>query len=192
MLDSARLTSVSNVEALCYISDCDHSYDGIELDAKVVRGPRLVFSDLWNALIPYATGDIYMQCSDDVVFRTHAWDVEVENAFASVPDRIVLVHADDGGGNDPCFAEFPFVSREWVNAVGYFTGPGFVADMIGRKIYLPHVLIEHMHHVWGKAPLDKTYEENNARYREGRPDLRYQETLPQRLADAEKLRKVMR
>ena len=144
-----------------------------------------------------------MQCADDVVFVTPAWDVAVEQAFASVPDRIVLVHADDGGGNDPNFAELPFVSREWVNAVGYFTGPGFVADfsdawpndvadMIGRKIYLPNVLLEHRHHLWEKAPMDKTYEENLERYREHRPDLRYQATLPERQADAEKLRKVMR
>jgi hypothetical protein len=201
MIESARRTASNPVEIICYISDDDDSYVHTGLDAYIVRGPRLIFSDLWNALLTYATGDIYMQCADDVIFRTPGWDVAIEKAFEEFPDRIMLAFADDGGPNGKTFASLPFVSREWVDAVGYFTGPGFVADfsdawpyevavMIGRARYVD-VLIEHAHHLWGKAPMDRTYEENLERYREHRPDLLYQQTAHLRQADAEKLRKVI-
>ena len=190
-------------EVLVYVSDCDHSYDHFASTefCKFIRGPRLVMSDLWNALIPHAKGDIFMLCADDVIFRTGNWDLEIEKAFAAVPDKILLAFANDGGPNGKTFAALPFVSRRWVEIVGYFTGPGFsadysdtwpndVADMIGRKKYVD-VLIEHLHHVWGKAPEDQTYRENQERWMRDRPDLQYAKRSPERIADTEKLRKAM-
>lgn len=201
-------TSTDCPEILCYVSDDDDSYDHLIRQAeefpevnKFIRGPRLTMSDLWNALIPHATGDIFMLCADDVIFRTDGWDVEIEKAFAAVPDKILLAYADDGGPNGKNFASLPFVSRRWIETVGYFTGPGFsadfsdtwpndVADMIGRKKFVP-VLIEHMHYIWSKAEEDQTYKENQERWHRDRPDKLYAERLPERLADAEKLRKAM-
>jgi hypothetical protein len=201
MISSAASTAAVVPEIVCYVSDCDDSYDGmIEATShliRMVRGPRLVMSDLWNACLPHATGDIFMLCADDVIFRTPGWDVAIEGAFAEVPDKILLAFADDMGPNGKTFATLPFVHRRWVEAVGYFTGPGFSADfsdswpfdvakMINRLRYVD-VQIEHAHHLWGKAPLDQTYEENKERYRRDRPDLRYVETLPERYRDSQKL-----
>jgi hypothetical protein len=190
-------------EILCYVSDCDRSYEqetGFYY-AKFIRGPRVTFSDLWNQLIPHATNDILMLCADDVIFRTPNWDLDIERAFAAVPDRILLAYGDDGGPNGKRFASLPFVSRRWVETVGYFTPPGFsadysdtwpndVAEMIGRKQFV-NVLIEHMHHVWGKAEKDKTYQENEERWHRDRPDLTYMNRLPERQRDADKLRAAM-
>jgi hypothetical protein len=136
-----------------------------------------------------------------VVFRTPGWDVEIEKAFAEVPDKILLAFADDGSPNGKRFASLPFVSRKWVETVGYFTGPGFSADysdtwpfdvatMIGRVKHVP-VLIEHMHHVWGKAQVDQTYQENKERMARDNPAKLYADLLPERMRDAEKLRAVM-
>ena len=200
-IESALNTYLNKPEILCYISDDDDSYEKDIPGATVVRGPRLVFSDLWNALLPHATGDIYMLCADDVIFRTPAWDFEVEKAFSKVPDKILLAYCDDGGPNGKRFASLPFVSRRWVDVVGYFTPPGFsadysdawpqdVAEMIGRRRYVD-VLIEHCHHVWGKAEMDETYRENQERWHRDRPDLQYINRLPERERDADKLRQAI-
>jgi hypothetical protein len=201
-IESALMTAMKEPEVLCYVSDDDDSYDGFKWDgAKIVRGPRIVFSDLWNALVPEATGDILMLCADDVIFRTPGWDVEIERAFAAVPDRILMAFADDGGPSGKTFSSLPFVSRRWIEIIGYFTPSGYSADycdthvhdvaqMIGRKKYVD-ILIEHCHHAWGKAEKDETYRENEARWMKDRPDLMYAKRLPERQRDAEKLRAVI-
>ena len=126
----------------------------------------------------------------------------MERTFATVPDRILLAWCDDGGPSGKVFSTLPFVSRQWVETIGYFTGPGFSADFsdcwpfdvaqsIHRARFIPGYLIEHCHWLWNKSPKDATYQENEDRYRKDRPDLLYQKTAPQRTADAEKLKKVI-
>lgn len=203
MIDSVKATASETVELLCYVTpDDSHNYPPEKFpEVTSVIGERLTMSDLWNGLIPYAKGDIFMLCADDVIFRTPKWDDEVEAAFDAVPDKILLAFGDDGGPTGKTFSTLPFVHRKWVEAVGYFTGPGFSADysdtwpfdvatMIDRVKFLP-IVTEHMHWVHGKAPKDQTYEENAERYRRDRPDLQYVARLAERQADAEKLRKVM-
>lgn len=208
-IESVRATAENIPEILCYVSDCDDSYDRLITESKYddfpwsgfvkfIRGPRVIMSDLWNVLVPHARGDIFMLCADDVLFRTPGWDVEIEKAFAAVPDRILLAYADDGGPNGKAFATLPFVSREWVDAVGYFTGPGFsadysdtwpndVAEMVGRKKFVP-VLIEHMHWMWEKAQYDEVYAENQSRLYRDKCREQYDARITERQRDAEKLR----
>jgi glycosyltransferase involved in cell wall biosynthesis len=191
-------------EVLVYVSDCDHSYDHFASTefCKFIRGPRVCFSDLWNQLAPHAKGDILMLCADDVIFRTANWDLEIEKAFAAVPDKILLAFADDGGPNGKTFSALPFISRRWYEIIGYFTPSGYSADfcdthlwdvsrLIDRTRCLPHVLIEHMHYIWSKAEQDQTYKENVDRWQRDRPDLEYARRSPERIADADKLRKAM-
>jgi hypothetical protein len=206
MHDSVFSTAVGKVEILCYVTPDDHSYDelmsGSDVDVVWRTGPRLIMSDLWNALLPWAKGDILMQCADDVIFRTPQWDRYVEEAFAAVPDRILMAYGHDCSPNGENFGTLPFVSRQWVQTVGYFTGPGFavdysdtwpndVADMIGRKKYLP-LVFEHTHWMWQKAEMDETYKEIHALRLSDNTATKYAERLPERQADAAKLRAVMR
>lgn len=212
MIESVRATALNDVEIICYVTPDDNSYRGSMVgdpegtrryfyDAKFVEGPRLAHSDLWNALLPHATGDIFQQTADDVIYRTPQWDRYVEEAFAAVEDRILLVHGHDCSPNGEKFATLPFVHRRWVDTIGYFTGPGFtadysdtwpqdVADMIGRKKYLP-VVFEHTHWLWGKSEMDETYKEiHQHRAKDNNAGL-YASRLHERQADAEKLKAVM-
>jgi hypothetical protein len=111
------------------------------------------------------------------------------------------VHGDDGVNGDK-FAAFPVIHRKWVDTVGYFSPPGFpgdfcdtwlfdVANMIGRRKYLPFTM-EHMHVVFGKAPMDSTYREKFARDKQINAKALYDSRLAERERDADKLRKVMR
>ena len=203
MIDSVRLTASAMPEILSYVTPDDMaSYDRDKFpEVHFAYGQRLVMSDLWNVLIPWATGDILMLCADDVIFRTPGWDVIVEQAFAESADKILLCYGDDGGPNGKTFATLPFVHRRWVDTIGYFTGPGYSADfsdthpwdvavMLGRTKLLP-IVTEHQHVMWGKAADDETYRENRERLtRDNTPKL-YASRLAERQRDAEKLRAVM-
>lgn len=194
-------TANPHTEICFYVDDDDHTNVFLEKWEKKIVGPRITFSDTWTELLKIATGDILMLCADDIVFQTTGWDAMVEQAFAEVPDRILLVHGDDLGPSGKTFATLPFVSREWVEAVGYFTPRGFscdwcdtwlhdVAKMIGRYKFLPFV-VEHMHRIYGKAPNDETYKETQLRDSRDNNTAKYKARLAEREADAEKLRKVI-
>ena len=207
MLKSVRDTSRSgDGEVRVYVSDCDDSYDDMirlnrKSDLHFHRGPRVTFSNLWNMLLPFAKGDIYMLCADDVIFKTPGWDLVVNRAYAECPDKILCCYGNDGSPNGLNFATLPFVSRRWVEILGQFTPDGYssdfcdshvqdIADMIGRKKLLPIETL-HAHWLWGKAEKDEVYEENLARNERDNNTQRYVERLPERIREAEKLREAM-
>jgi hypothetical protein len=137
---------VDDDDAQCSSGEA-HIDDWAPDNRKIVVGPRITLSDMWNKCAEVATGDILMVCGDDVVFRTKGWDSMVKQAFASYPDRILFAHGDDGHFGSQ-FGTHGFVHRKWIDAVGYFTPPYFssdygdvwlneVANALGRRVYLP-------------------------------------------------------
>lgn len=167
---------------------------------KVVTGPRIVMSDMWNRCWERASADVFMQCGDDVAFRTHGWDQIVLEEFARWPDRIVFAHGDDGL-REPEYGTHGFLHRNWTDAVGYFTPPWFSCDYsdtwlnelagrVGRGVRVP-ILTEHMHPNAGKGPWDQTHEERAIRGAKDRVKDLYEAMQDRREADAEKLRAVM-
>ncbi len=135
----------------------------------------------------HATGDFAHMGADDLIYRTPGWDVAVERAFTRWKPDIGMVYVNDldaristkpflgqsqrhaQGGKFP-FACNPFVSRAWIAALdGFFTPPYYrsweadtwiyqLAVGISRGTYVHHVIIEHMHPMNGKAPVDATYD----------------------------------
>ena len=211
MVGSALATATTPIEIWAYIDEDDQSWpcsnsffpDNFPKQDNVncFVGPRLVMSEYWNVLTKYAKGDILMLCGDDVVFETPGWSAMVEQAYEDCPDKILCVHGDDLGPNGKTFATLPFVSRKWVDTVGYFTPYGFsgdfidtwiqdVADMLGRKRFLPFV-VNHMHWIYGKAERDSTYAEKDARQKRDNLEQMYLDRLPERIRDAAKLKAVM-
>ncbi len=129
-------------------------------------------SELWDvaakheAANKHASSEIVMLCADDVVFETQGWDERVEQAFAEVPDGILMVYTDSGLDKRPIL---PFVSRRWVEIVGEFTPhdyQGWMADEyiwamaveLGRVVFLDDVMIRH-HQLMN----DQTYAEGNTK-----------------------------
>lgn len=206
MVDSARDTATEDIEVVCYV-DTDEprlsEYRG--LDVKLFTTPRTTLSKYWNMACERATGDIFMHCGDDLIFRTHGWDEMVKNKFEEYPDRIVFVHGNDGHPDKDRakgFGTHGFLHKNWVDAVGYFVPPHFssdyndtwlndVSEMIHRKAYVP-ILTEHMHPAFQKGELDKTHQERIIRHQTDNVDQLYSQTIDERRKDAEKLRKVMR
>lgn len=204
LLDSARATAAGEIELVFY-ADSDEPRmteyaDQIGgSDVNFIVGPRVVLSECWNRCAEKATGDVLMQCGDDIIFRTIDWDTRVLAEFDQVPDKILLVHGEDGIQHEGV-ATHGFLHRTWMEVVGYFVPPLFasdyndlwlteVANALDRKRYLPDVYTEHMHPVAGKGPMDQTHQERMARHRTEDCDAIWRNTADQRAVDATKLRR---
>ena len=167
-------TDPDDIEMVVRVDNDDHSYDllrsrGARGQVHWVQGRRDTMSALWNDSYDHAHGDIFMHCADDIRFRTPDWDLYVKTAFDRLPDRIAFVHGRDGV-HDQNLGTHGFLSKEWVEIVGDFLPPYFtcdyadlwidrVAEQIGRRIFIPEILTEHMHPAVGKGPLDQTHQD---------------------------------
>jgi glycosyl transferase/beta-hydroxylase protein BlmF len=171
-------------------------------ELHAVVGSRIVLSQMWNECAKVARGDILMHCGDDIVFASHGWDTLVENAFNNQPDKILFVHGRDGFHEDR-FGTHGFIHRKWMETVGYFVPPYFscdwndtwlndVANMLGRRHYIEAIYTEHMHPDFHKREKDQTDLDRIDRGQRDGVMALYQEKLPEREADAAKLRAVMR
>ena len=164
-----------------------------------VVGPRINLSMAWNLCFDASHGQILFHGGDDLIFRTEDWDEYVKLQFRLSKDKILFVGGQDGfHAPEKNFLTHGFLHRNWVETVGYFVPPYFssdfndtwlneVADMIGRKIYLKDLLIEHMHPLAGKHFWDRTHQERLERHRLDKPQNIYAEKAPERERDAAKL-----
>jgi len=213
MVNSAYATARNpwGVEVVVYLDEDDKSKEHYPephvpdirnpISISYVIGPRIMFSDMWNKCYPSSKGEIVMHAGDDQIFRTPFWDKMTEDAYAKCPDKILMVHGSDAGQHFSGFGAIVCLSRKWCDTVGYVTPPYFVGDKpddwlnyvantLGRRVYLPYVT-EHMHPLFGKAPLDDTHRERRHREMLHPPQNQYDMMGPERAADVEKLRAVM-
>lgn len=160
---NASATDLENVEIVACLDNGEPEYPVpgvkyIHVDRPTQDGNTMM-SGLWSRAWEAGSGDIAMMCADDVVFETLGWDERVRAAFASVPDRFVMVYAHAKMEDRPVL---PFVSREWIDAVGFTPDDlqGWFSDEwiwniaaeVGRVIFLNDVIISHEQ--WGQ---DETY-----------------------------------
>jgi hypothetical protein len=195
------------VEVVAYLDDDDPTaarYRAFDypLPTKLVVGERCTLTDAWNRAAERASGDVWMLAADDLRFRTPDWNVIVEGALrGAYPDGIGLAYGRDGHA-DERMATHPFVTRRWVEVVGRFTPPHFVADYVDlwlhdvaqrvdRCLYLPGLLVEHMHPAFGKGEWDDTHAERLERAAGANLPQLWDELEPERAAEAERLKAAM-
>jgi hypothetical protein len=201
-------TDPTSLELVLYLDDDDPAM--LDYQTRVIArgrqirnkiGPRILLSQTWNACLELASGEILWHGNDDVLFRSPAWDSHVRQAFAAVDDRIVLVHGRDGI-HDAAMATLGFYHRRWVETIGYLCPPYFssdyndtwntqVADLLGRRRFLPAVSTEHLHPAVGKGAMDQTHYDRLTRHRTDNVDQLYASLAGERAADADKLRAAM-
>jgi len=104
----------------------DVDQEGLYLDLEHPRmlksvAPRTDIVGSINAAADRFPGyDIYGMMTDDAVFNTSGWDVWTQGVFDSFPKRLGVVSPFHNGG---AFVNFPYVSREWIDLVGWFACP---------------------------------------------------------------------
>jgi len=137
----------------------------------VTTEQKILFSDMWNYCYKESEGKYLMLCGDDVTFETINWDLIVKESFKKYEDKIAYIVPYDGHANGN-LGVHGFLSREWVQVIGYFTPPYFsywyvdtwideIARSIGRFCYIPEVRVIHNH--WespNKTFIDNLYIEN--------------------------------
>lgn len=191
----------AQVDIWCYRDEDDGSYEGLDLPVSWVTGPRITLSRTWNVLDAASGGDIVCHLGDDIIFRSPGWDSEVRGAFSRFADRIAFVYGRDGA-QDANLGTHGFVSRQWIDAVGYFCPPLFshdyndtwlnvVAELVGRRVFLPDLLMEHMHWIWGKSDHDQTYVDHEGFGARDNVSQLWLDTGDLRLRDAERLKAAM-
>ena len=199
MLESIIKTTerLENVEILFYIdSDDDKKDDYIASINNLLNkynnpfkrvlphiGEPMSVSKSWNIIAEKCEGDILVMANDDEVWITKGWDRRLNEEADKFPDDIYCIYFDDGYIHDEG-CSFPMVSRKWYETLGYFT-PGifkflandtwieYIARHINRLHYVPDVLVEHRHHLYGSAEIDNTYKRNIDEYSGKREDAAY-------------------
>lgn len=191
-----------DVEFIVRIDDDDHSYEGqiFPKQVKIESGPRKNLAQCfeWER----GKGPFYFNGGDDTVFHTKGWDTKVKEAFDQYPDKIALVYGDDGNPNETTNISLGFVHRNWIEATGRYFPPFFsgdfvdtwlteLADGVGRRHKID-IYTEHEHPAFGKREQDQTDKDKwEKHFRDDMPKL-YQDTLPERLEDIEKLKKFIK
>lgn len=199
------LTTADNpdqIEFIASISDDDSSYDGEHYppQVKITRGPRKILSLCYEW--EKGEGPIYFLGGDDLIFHTKGWDTKVLATFDQYPDKIVLVHGDDGDPNkDKTNATHSFIHRQWIDVLGRYLPPYFsgdftdtwlsdIANGVGRRVKID-IYTEHVHPAFGKREQDDTDKEKWKKHFEDNMPQKYIDTLPERLADIEKLKSYL-
>ncbi len=197
-LDTAH--DAASLEWLFYLDDDDEESEAairnlLAGDGRVVRGPRLKDQSYWNSLAGAAGAELIFLGADDLTFRTRGWDQAVRTSYAAgARNGIGMVWTDDGDLGAR-LATHPFVSRRWIDVVGFFVPPYFercfvdlwifeLATLTGVGTYLPDVLIEHSHIELGKAEPDSLYKDIRSRPFSHQ---RYTELAPERMQQAQAL-----
>ncbi len=209
----STMSGAHDIEVLCYVDDedqdlrdCVDKYskadNGVHFSYYNDKGKDQQWRNRWhNFLFKHCKGDYIYVSSEDVIYRTNNWDDIILSAFDDYPDKMVLIHPDDGGKNVPGpkeLASMLFLTREWCELLGYVvpdmflsmyndTWVTFLADYNSRRILLEDVLIEHMHPWHDKAKLDRVH--NKATEHNERSSKVWACTEGQRIADAQKIKK---
>lgn len=180
MIDSIKesISGNHNIEVIFRVDDTDelllneefkinlYQKISIRVYINMIVGPE-TFPDLgclWNECFDKCNGDIVQMGGDDLVYVTKGWDEILVNK-SNFEDEIYLSWGPDGTFNTR-LATHGFVSRKWVEAVGWITPPlgltyanddfiHSVAHKIGRLNYLCDMEIKHL---WdGGNPNDPNY-----------------------------------
>ena len=171
---------------------------------KIIASTDVIYSDLHNICCKHSTSDIFLCAADDLIFRTPSWDTLVKNIFIKSTDKIMYVYPNDGHWGEK-LGTHGFFHKRWYNTLGYISPPFFTVDYadnyimdvsqsLNRAIYLPNILLEHMHWTLGKSPFDLTaHEAHQRRLSTNNANIYMSDDVQQsQLEDIEKLTQVIK
>lgn len=177
LLDSIVATAqdAGRLEVVLYLDEDDppsHDLDHPELTVRKLIAPPAKMGAMLRAAYEAASGQTVMLLNDDAVCRTPGWDAALTGALARFPDGIGLAWCNDLY-RGPAMPNFPALSRESCEAMGGICPGQYSRDYVDthlfdvfrklqalgqdRLVYLPDVVIEHLHFEAGKADFDPTY-----------------------------------
>lgn len=123
MVDSVHRTS----DAKVYISATEGDSLSDMCAGLIVSPDGLPTVHRWNELAKLAMEDednkLFMLGSDDTVFTTPLWDQALLDHYNALENKIHVYHLQDSRDKDG--TPHPIVTREYIEAMGYFMSPIF-------------------------------------------------------------------
>lgn len=121
MIDSARSTAVTNLDPWT----CSNGGDEYAILQMPIDCPTVY---MWNELSKKALENpdnkLFMLASDDMIFATHGWDKALIDHYNALENKIHVYHLQDS--RDANGTPHPIVTREYMDAMGYFGCPIFL------------------------------------------------------------------
>lgn len=175
-------------------------------------GKFLGLGKIWNIMYDQVDEEIIGMVGDDMVFQTENWNKMILEEFKKVRDNILMVHVNDGmrgmGNpfpNDPPLAVNSFIHRRYCETFGKYCITDFlhgfhdthfhdVYELANRKVYRHDIMLNHLHvsnPVANTKVDDVTDRLNQAYISISNPQQVYDNLLPVRKAEAEKLKSLM-
>lgn len=128
MVESAYNTSASSLHVGLYLADTDVAKPYQEKPwhncVKMFTGPDFPTVMKWNWLAEqYKDCDLFMLAADDIEFMNKGWDAKIIEHYEGLTNKIHCYALQDSRDKDgtPHF----FVTREWIDAMGYAFIPIF-------------------------------------------------------------------
>lgn len=116
MCESADKTTVTNVEVLALSNGEDDYAENVPTDLPTVM--------MWNLLAKATDAKLLMLGADDTIFTTPGWDEALIDHYNKLENKIHVYALQDS--RDPEGTPHPIVTREYIDAMGYFIPPIFL------------------------------------------------------------------
>jgi len=178
---SSIITTVENIENVTLYMGIDDDDPTRDIQMKIANaipfvkfvpihneGKFIGLGKMWNILAAECKEEIFGYVGNDMIFRTPNWDRKIIDKFEKEcpKDNIMLYHCNDGH-RGPELCVNAFVHRKYMEIVGYFIRDEFlinwsdqwmhqIFDSFGRLEYIPDILIEHNHWIFGGRERDTT------------------------------------
>lgn len=123
MCDSSASTSSTNARITVFAaSNEENTYTNYSypLDCPTV----FMWNDMAITALENPTMKLFMLGSDDMIFATPGWDKALLDHYEKLENKIHVYHLQDS--RDPEGTPHPIVTREYIDAMGYFLCPIFL------------------------------------------------------------------
>ncbi len=166
---------LENIEVVLYVDDDDtnsHNLAREELNISRIIGPTMSMGQYNTACLKVAKGDVIILVNDDIIIRTHGWDIKVLELDSRFSDKIYLAYPNDLIKKHG-LSTFPILSRRTCELLVEPYPEQYQKAFIDvhlfdtfkrvehaghhRCIYMKDIIFEHMHYRTGKSDCDETY-----------------------------------
>lgn len=128
MLESIAATCVSPVKVLLGLSAEDAPLYSECVNTDVIFPDGMPTVHKWNMLarkaLEFTECKLFMLGSDDTIFATPLWDQALMEHYNALENKIHVYALQDSRDEDG--TPHPIVTREWIEAMGYFMPPIFL------------------------------------------------------------------